>query len=155
MTRQPVGYSAEGTHAMYGTPGHHEYVLPLGLLHDTTDRGPLWDPLLNALMYTYNVGSQELRPSDVNPEAPTEWFHYRGHWGDKFYPLDDPRQYRFAGQYHYGSGPLGPKFKNLGRSTVCQTRRGCIVKNWMGENTRREWPGYDDDEELNEETDDR
>ncbi|KAJ9623970.1 Vacuolar protein sorting-associated protein 62 [Taxawa tesnikishii (nom. ined.)] len=120
--KRPVTYSATGTHAMYATPGLHPYVLPWGLLHDQTDRGPLWDPLLNAHSYTYNHTEGILRSSLLTPRAPTSWFYYRGHWGDKFYPLSDPRQYRFAGQYHYVSGPSGPRYKNLGRKDVCQGR---------------------------------
>ncbi|KAI5304413.1 Vacuolar protein sorting-associated protein 62 [Ascosphaera pollenicola] len=113
---EPVIYSASGTHAMYATPGIHTYGLPWGLLHDVTDRGPLWDPALNAYTYTYNVSSDELRASTSTPDAPLSWFYFSGHWGDKFFPLNDTRQYRFGGQYHYVNGPLGPRFKHLGRS---------------------------------------
>ncbi|KAL9112559.1 MAG: hypothetical protein Q9227_003130, partial [Pyrenula ochraceoflavens] len=113
--KRPVIYSAEGSHAMYATPGTHAYILPWGLLHDVTDRGPLWDPALNVHSYTYDYLEDDLRSSNRTPTAPTEWFYFNGHWGDKFYPLSDSRQYRFAGQYHYVNGPLGPRFKNLGR----------------------------------------
>ena len=119
---------------MYATAGTHPYVLPWGILHDETDRGPLWDPLLNSHTYTYNYTTDTLRSSNVTPHAPTEWFYFAGHWGDKFYPLEDSRQYRFAGQYHYVNGPLGPRFKNLGRKKVCQGRSTdpCVIKNWIG-----------------------
>ena len=100
VAKRPVVYSATGTHAMYGTSGVHPYVLPWGILHDQTDRGPLWDPALNARSYTYNLSTHTVRASMNNPHAPTGWFHYAGHWGDKYYPLSDPRQYRFAGEYH-------------------------------------------------------
>ena len=46
LAKRPVVYSAVGSHAMYATPGLHPYILPWGLLHDQTDRGPLWDPSL-------------------------------------------------------------------------------------------------------------
>lgn len=128
--RRPVGYSGTGTHAMYGTPGLHRYVLPLGLLHDTTDRGPLWDPLLNMHSYTYEWRTDALRSSTGNPFSPTEWFYFVGHWGDKAYPLSDKRQYRFADQYHYVNGPLGPRFKRLRRNWVCQSAKECKVKHW-------------------------
>ncbi|KAL8761949.1 MAG: hypothetical protein Q9194_007628 [Teloschistes cf. exilis] len=62
VARRPVVYSAVGTHAMYATPGHHPYVLPLGLLHDETDKGPLWDPALNALTYSYNPRTDRVYP---------------------------------------------------------------------------------------------
>lgn len=118
---------------MYATPGIHEYILPWGLLHDETDRGPLWDPLQNAHAYTYNYLTDELIPSTHSPTAPTEWFYFNGHWGDKFYPLGDRRQYRFGGQYHYVNGPLGPRFKHLGRRKVCQGRYhdSCVIRNFI------------------------
>lgn len=119
---------------MYATSGAHPYVLPWGILHDQTDRGPLWDPALNSHAFTYDFKQDILRASNVTPHAPTEWFHFAGHWGDKFYPLGDKRQYRFAGQYHYVNGPLGPKFKNLGRKKICggPDRQPCIIKHWLG-----------------------
>lgn len=129
---------------MYATPGVHEYILPWGLLQDITDRGPLWDPLLNSYAYTYDVGTETLRASTFTPNAPIEWFHFRGHWGDKFYPLGDERQFRFAGQYRYVNGPLGPKFKHLDRKTVCQgpDRSPCVVKNYIeGGKRASRWGG--------------
>lgn len=117
---------------MYGTPGDHPYVLPLGLLHDVTDRGPLWDPLQNVHSFTYDYLNRTLRASDLTPKAPVHWFYFRGHWGDKLYPLNDPRQYRFAGQYHYVNGPLGPMFKNLGRQRICQGNGPCVIKDTLG-----------------------
>ena len=105
---------------MYATPGVHPYILPWNLLHDITDRGPLWDPLQNFQAYTYDQTNDILRSSNLTPHAPVEWFYFSGHWGDKFYALDDERQYRLAGQYHYVNGPLGPRFKNLGRKQLCQ-----------------------------------
>lgn len=123
---------------MYATTGVHEYILPWGLLHDVTDRGPLWDPLLNSHAYTYDFDEDNLRASTFSPAAPTEWFYFKGHWGDKFYPLSDPRQYRFAGQYHYVNGPVGPRFKHLNRHKVCQgpDRAPCIIKNYVEQGKR-------------------
>ncbi|KAL1982971.1 hypothetical protein VTN96DRAFT_586 [Rasamsonia emersonii] len=152
--RRPVIYSAVGTHAMYATPGIHEYILPWGLLHDETDRGPLWDPLLNLHSYTYNHQTDVLRPSTLSPTAPTEWFYFNGHWGDKFYPLGDRRQYRFAGQYHYVNGPLGPRFKHLGRRKVCQGgyTDPCVIRNYIGEERRaKRWARVGTGEELQDE----
>lgn len=140
--QRPVIYSAEGSHAMYATPDVHPYILPWGLLHDVTDRGPLWDPLLNKHAYTYDHANDTLRASTATPTSPTEWFNFRGHWGDKFYPLGDSRQYRFAGQYHYVNGPLGPRFKHLNRRKVCQgsDKATCVIKDWIGEPGRiRRW----------------
>ncbi|KAK3493568.1 hypothetical protein B0T13DRAFT_312838 [Neurospora crassa] len=144
---RPVIYSAVGSHAMYATPGLHPYVLPFKLLKDVTDRGPLWDPALNhySYWYDYEAGLNEtespsspqspylgnpsdppkeytsLVPAADNPKAPTSWFHFEGAWGDDVYSLADYRQWRLFGEYHYIVGPLGPKFKYLERSKVCQT----------------------------------
>lgn len=151
--KRPVIYSATGTHAMYATPGTHAYILPWGLLHDETDRGPLWDPILNSHSYTYDYVNDHLRASNFTPHAPTEWFYFNGHWGDKFYPLSDSRQYRFAGQYHYVNGPLGPRFKDLGRRKVCagSANNPCTIQNWIGGSKRlRRWRGSGEGEELSE-----
>ena len=129
---------------MYATSGTHTYVLPFGLLHDQTDRGPLWDPVLNSHMYKYDYRSDVLRSSTATPNAPTQWFHFAGHWGDKFYQLNDDRQYRFAGQYHYVNGPLGPRFKDLDRKKVCGGRDSdpCVIKNWLeGMGRIKTWQG--------------
>ncbi|KXL44201.1 MAG: hypothetical protein FE78DRAFT_150702, partial [Acidomyces sp. 'richmondensis'] len=63
LAKRPVVYSAIGSHAMYATPGLHPYILPFGLLHDQTDRGPLWDPALNVKAFTYQTGEKSLRAS--------------------------------------------------------------------------------------------
>lgn len=133
---RPVIYSAVGSHAMYALPGVHAYVLPFRLLKDVTDKGPLWDPALNNYAYHYDytmeygeeaedalLEPQSLVPAASNPHAPTSWFHYRGNWGDEVYSLADPRQWRFFGQYHYVTGPDGPKNKRLQRSKICQTEK--------------------------------
>lgn len=143
--RRPVIYSAVGSHAMYATPGEHPYVLPFKLLKDVSDKGPLWDPALNNYAYHFDyklerhgwmdeesagADSDKRRPSLVpaakNPRAPTSWFHFNGYWGDRLYTLADIRQWRLFGQYHYVTGPSGPKFKQLGRSKMCQ-RRKCRI----------------------------
>jgi hypothetical protein len=139
---------------MYAAPGIHEYVLPWGLLHDQTDRGPLWDPLFNSHFYTYDYLTDTLQPSSLSPLAPTEWFYFNGHWGDKFYPLGDQRQYRFAGQYHYVNGPLGPRFKHLGRRKVCQGsfHKSCVIRNFIEEEKRaNHWSGVGVGEEPEDE----
>lgn len=139
---------------MYGSPGTHTYVLPFGILYDITDRGPLWDPLLNMQSYTYDYDTDVLRSSTQNPRAPTSWFYFLGHWGDKFYPLSDPRQYKFAGQYHYVNGPLGPRYKRLGRKQICQgtDEEPCNIRTWINSrNMVRKWKAVGEGEELSEE----
>jgi hypothetical protein len=117
---QLVTYSAFGTHAMYRTSGVHRYILPFGLLADHTDRGFLWDPTKNLMSYVYDVQHNELRPGDLTPDAPMGWFFFNGQWGDKIYPDNDSRQYRFYTEWRYVSGPTGPLDKNLGREKICQ-----------------------------------
>lgn len=124
---------------MYATPAVHRYILPFGLLHDITDRGPLWDPSLNMYSYRYNYTSRTILSSVLTPKAPTEWFYFTGHWGDKTYPLSDKRQYRFAGQYHYISGPMGPMYKNLGREHICGRRGECKIKDRIGDKDSAAW----------------
>lgn len=85
--------------------------------------------------------TESLQPAACNPEAPLSWWWYNGHWGDKFYDLSDRRQWRFAGQYHYVNGPLGPKFKNLGRSKLCQSRGGCRIVESLSEGKKKSWLG--------------
>lgn len=128
---RPVVYSARGSHAMYVTEGIQSYKLPFNLLYDTTARGPLWDPALQGLKaYTYDIPEEYIRASSIIPRAATSWFHYNGRWGDERFPLGDPRQYRFLGEYHYSTGPDGPKFKNLGRNTPCENEgHGCQIRN--------------------------
>ncbi|KAI9757427.1 MAG: Vacuolar protein sorting-associated protein 62 [Lichina confinis] len=147
---RPVTYSARGTHAMYGAVGSHDYILPFGLLKDVTDKGPLWDPSLNAYTYAFDTETGTLRPSTLTPDAPTEWFDFAGRWGDKSYPLNDSRQYEIAGQYHYVDGPLGPRFKDLGRGTVCQGKQACVIKSLLETDTVRIWPDVDDDGDQDE-----
>jgi len=147
VAKRPVTYSAIGSHAMYATSGLHPYILPWGLLHDQTDRGPLWDPAQNVQSYTYDVENATLRASTRNPRSPTGWLSYAGHWGDKYYPLSDPRQYRFAGEYHYVNGPTGPKFKRLGRKSVCQHRGPCRIRHWLGGDRATRLPPNDGGEE--------
>lgn len=135
---------------MYATPAVHRYVLPFGLLHDETDRGPLWDPLLNMEAYTFNLTERRLRASTLTPNVPIEWFYFLGKWGDKAYPMNDRRQYYFAGQYHYVSGPTGPIFKRPGRRAICMNGKpeNCKVKKSLEDADRiRRWP---DGEELSE-----
>ncbi|KAH0492309.1 hypothetical protein TgHK011_007267 [Trichoderma gracile] len=141
---RPVIYSAVGSHAMYALPGSHPYVLPFKLLKDVTDKGPLWDPALNNYAYFYDYTREDPKdtiehedgiaekgllhdthsftPAASNPDAPTTWLHFQGRWGDEVYTLADPRQWRLFGQYHYVTGPAGPKFKNLERQTLCPAR---------------------------------
>ena len=138
---------------MYATPGTHRYILPFGLLHDETDKGPLWDPAQNVHSYTYDYKNDTLRASQLTPKAPKGWFYFAGHWGDKTYPSTDDRQYRLAGQYHYVNGPLGPRFKNLGRKRICDgpTSEICVIKQWLDAPRLQRGRGPGQGEEMSEE----
>jgi len=148
---RPVIYSAVGSHAMYALPGMHAYVLPFKMLKDITDKGPLWDPVLNhyAFWYDYELDREEadlpadqertsLTPAASNPNLPTSWFHFDGYWGDDVYPLSDQRQWRLFSEYHYTTGPLGPKFKNLDRRKVCQTEK-CTIVDSIADGEKSAW----------------
>jgi hypothetical protein len=108
------------------------------MLKDVTDRGYLWDPLQNLRMYVYDHESDTIYPvageptedGDPPEPPPSDWFHFIGRWGDKKYPLSDPRQWKVGGEFHYGNGPTGPKDKNLGREFICLNPGDCNMKNW-------------------------
>lgn len=161
---RPILYSAKGSHAMYATPGTHPYILPFGLLADVADKGPLWDPALNYIAYHMNTSLTHgadayspisevpntpsahqvefsIQPALDNPDAPLGWWMFAGHWGDKFYTLGDLRQWRFVGQYHYVNGPYGPRWKNLGRSKVCQSHGSCTILKSLDGDGKRDWLG--------------
>lgn len=133
---------------MYAKAGLHPYVIPFGILKDVTDKGPLWDPALNYYGYEYTMDpghdigvrwasdgpekfserTDTLIPTSNTPDAPVSWFHFSGHWGDRYYPLSDPRQYRFFSEWAHVSGPPGPKFKAPGRPSICTKQNGrCTV----------------------------
>jgi hypothetical protein len=110
--------------------------------------------VLNLKAYTYDYRADKLRSSNLTPRAPIGWFYFEGRWGDKFYPLSDPRQYRFLGQYHYVDGPLGPRFKNLGRKEVCQGNNECILERRIDSRRLRRpkrYPDIGEGERMNEE----
>jgi hypothetical protein len=64
-----VGFSANGSHANYATPGTHDHTipdlnLPVGPIEDFADKGPIWDPTLSAYYYTYDAASQTFSAYD-------------------------------------------------------------------------------------------
>lgn len=102
-------------------------------------------PSLSARLRTHNLPLEHmksaLQPAANTPDAPMGWWWFSGHWGDKFYALGDARQWRFVGQYHYVNGPFGPRWKNLGRSKVCQSHGECRIVDSLREGKRRSWTG--------------
>lgn len=124
---QPIGYSANGTHANYATPGVKDRVIPdlnignnLDILNDYTDAGPLWDPTLAAYYASYDASTGAF--SAYDDTTPINWLSFIGMWGDKQYPDSDPRQKDLLDLhkvYKYVDGPTGPEDKNLGRTNIC------------------------------------
>ncbi|SCV04544.1 LAME_0H19284g1_1 [Lachancea meyersii CBS 8951] len=121
ILERPLIFSARGTHANYASVGQHAHDVPFffSALSDFTDRGPLWDPSLNYLAYTYN-GTVATPATDRERALGSEWLDYLGHWGDKQLARKDPRQKWCPVQWRYIDGPRGPLSKNLDRTGLCQ-----------------------------------
>ncbi|PGH12667.1 hypothetical protein AJ79_04167 [Helicocarpus griseus UAMH5409] len=122
---RPIGYCANGSHAVYATPGTHDHTipgfnLPGGLLEDETDKGLLWDPLLSTYSYSYDNQTEKFTPYDP-ANAPVNYLYFDGQWGDQQLPDGAEGQVNLFGQRKYTSGPNGPKFKKLDREKVCST----------------------------------
>ncbi|KAF2495154.1 hypothetical protein BU16DRAFT_527041 [Lophium mytilinum] len=147
--KRPLAYCANGSHAMYATPGIHDHTIPNlnlplpFLLVDETNAGPLYDPLLNAWYYTYHPAVSTPNPTDpkspptVTPASftpflggtPVSWLYFQGRWGDEQYPDKDKRQKQLAGNRKYVGGPTGPEDKQLDRKNVCPDNgQQCILR---------------------------
>lgn len=122
---RPIGYSANGSHAIFAIKGDHDHSipnlnLPVGPVEDHTDKGKLWDPTLSAYSYSFNANTNTFTPYD--PGFPTNWLYFSGKWGDQQYPFSDPRQKRILGisaTAKFVGGPTGPLDKQLNRKFVC------------------------------------
>lgn len=135
---RPLSYSAKGSHANYAIDGTHDHTipnfnLPAGALEDDTDAGSLWDPIQSAYFYQYSFDKNGDRNAGsfqaYDNSSPTEWLEFAGRWGDEEYPTSDKRQVKLFGQAKFGSGPTGPKDKQLGRSNVCPDNGNeCILR---------------------------
>ncbi|CAH7675996.1 expressed protein, partial [Phakopsora pachyrhizi] len=121
--KRPIVYSANGTHGMYPQAGTQNYTgLPVPI-YDQTNKGHLWDPVLNyeayffsnegGFSYTGNTPFYQQDPEKLG------WLQFMGHWGDKSYQLSNPHQTCIASECFYTSGPLGPQSKSLGRGYIC------------------------------------
>ena len=147
--KQPVIFSARGTHANYPSTGQHNHDLPYSILSDFTDRGGLWNPAKNYLAYTYTPiygdDSDEFH-MEVNygngshPFRETEygkWLLYDGAWGDPKLLPDEPRQRWSPFEWKYIDGPTGPLTKHLTRTSACQTvnwknsHNGCNARRYI------------------------
>ncbi|KAI1926336.1 hypothetical protein LOZ65_002567 [Ophidiomyces ophidiicola] len=121
-SERPIGFSANGSHAVYATEGSHDHTIPgtnipIGILIDECDEGNLWDPTLSAFTYKYDRASQKFKAFDTM--TPVNWLNFDGLWGDKQLPDSTEGQINLFGQRKYTSGPNGPKFKGLDRNDIC------------------------------------
>lgn len=135
---RPLIFSARGTHANYATVGQHSHDVPFFFmpLSDFTDRGPMWDPVLN--YYAYQYDGQDIYPmTDREKDMGTGWLRYSGTWGNKRLKWTDPRQRWCPVQWRYIDGPKGPLDKNLERTSLCQSFKwwnfwkGCPARQWL------------------------
>lgn len=147
---RPIVYCAAGTHASYATTGyvrshsicnsssHNAYVvrthdhtipdfnLPFGFVEDHCSKGTLWDPTLNAYIYSYDASSQKFTPYD--PSYPVGWLYFTGAWGDAQLPDSTSGQIDVFGQRKYVGGPTGPEDKQLNRTNVCPPGPPCVIR---------------------------
>lgn len=138
---QPLIFSARGTHANYPSTGQHAHDLPWSILSDFTDRGPLWNPKMNYLAYTFDPSSNEL--TYANGSVPFreakygDWLMYDGTWGDALLNETDSRQVWAPSpfEWRYIDGPTGPLTKHLERISPCQSAKWWNF--WSGCNVRR------------------
>ncbi|KAG7872511.1 hypothetical protein KL938_005335 [Ogataea parapolymorpha] len=137
LDQHPVIFAARGTHANYASTGQHAHDLPYSILSDFTDRGPLWNPSLNFLAYTYDGETVEYANGSHpgREEQLGNWLHFMGYWGDKKLPPSDPRQRWSPFEWKYIDGPCGPLCKNLLRTSPCQRAKWWNF--WNGCNVRR------------------
>ena len=82
----PVGYSADGSHAIYESPGEHPSAVP-GFPDHAYTGGPTWQTWKNAI----NIGE---RGAVLNDQ---DWAKYDGRWGE-------------VGNLEDTSGPVGPMY---------------------------------------------
>jgi len=82
----PVGYSADGSHAVYETAGEHPSAVP-GFPDHTYGGGPIWETWKNVV----NLGE---RGKILNDQG---WARYDGRWGE-------------VGDVEDTSGPVGPMY---------------------------------------------
>ena len=140
--RNPILFSARGTHANYVSVGQQPHDLPYDILSDFTDRGALWNPTKNYLGYTFDGKRVYPCRNNANNEHKGReirygnWLSFTGCWGDKQLLSNDSRQeYLLIGGHKYINGPEGPLLKNLLRVSPCQRFKwwnfwkGCKVRN--------------------------
>lgn len=96
------------------TAGDQDYVLPLGLLKDKTDKGVLWDVTKNFRGYRYNPSDKTIQAAagagpggDLQDGEGTDWLNFRGQWGDRQWPTKKHGQYCLGSECHIVGGPTG------------------------------------------------
>jgi len=98
------------------TPGDHDYSLPLGLLKDQTNKGPIWDVTKNfrGFWYTPSSGAISIARGAgsgglLQPTEGTSWLNFGGGWGDQKWPTNKFGQYCVEDQCHISDGPTGER----------------------------------------------
>ncbi|PLW43323.1 hypothetical protein PCASD_06129 [Puccinia coronata f. sp. avenae] len=89
--KRPVIFSALGSHALYPKPGVHDYS-PVKIVgpRDQTDRGPLWDPVLNyaAFQHYPSPARDKFRAIEHDKHHKlVPCLKFCGQWGDEFSSL--------------------------------------------------------------------
>ncbi|KAF2108733.1 hypothetical protein BDV96DRAFT_605487 [Lophiotrema nucula] len=141
--KRPLAFAANGSHALYPTPGTHDHTIPNltlpvpVLLVDETDPGPIYDPLLSSYYYSYTASTKTLTPytSPSASEVPVGFLYFKGRWGDEQYPDTDQRQKQLVGNRKYVGGPTGPLDKQVDRKEVWPQNawsKGQRVRGWVG-----------------------
>lgn len=101
---------------------------------DVTSDGTLWDPLLNAYFFQYNVRdkSYESIRNPITGEGGRDpaFLRFIGRWGDPQLSDTTPGQRDVFGVRKYVAGPEGPGARRLARKQVCDLdeRQRCEVK---------------------------
>jgi hypothetical protein len=98
-----IVYSALGGHPNYPVPGVHQRNETIIILNDTTSAGSLWDPIRSAYYFTFTPTEGKdgtFQAADPTPNAPVDWLHFLGRWGDKQYNDSNPIQFDFFGLEH-------------------------------------------------------
>ncbi|KAH9471177.1 hypothetical protein MJO28_002977 [Puccinia striiformis f. sp. tritici] len=136
--KRPLIFSALGSHALYCKPGTHDYS-PVKIVgpSDHTDRGPLWDPVLNYAAFQHYPSPARDKFRAIDPEKDGKLIpclKFRGQWGDQFSsPTINPQKKLGGGwlsninlfqpmkrtvslhNLRWGDGVTGPRDKDLDR----------------------------------------
>ena len=97
------------------TSGDQNYDhIPLGLLKDETNKGPIWDVTKNFRGFWYDPSSGAVSSASgagngaaLQGSEGTSWLNFAGAWGDEKWPTTKLGQYCLGDQCHIVDGPTG------------------------------------------------